>query len=130
MFGTVSFPGHLYAHLRWHITNNKSRAASGGIFYSQFHGSYGGWGRQNRVVQEQAYSHHLKASGIESYPEPLAEPLEPLFLSTEQPQGQPRAKTVWTEAARVVVASVLRMKCLSSLCVGNGQLATQHLLLS
>lgn len=95
VFGTVSFPGHLYAHLRWHITN-KSRTASGSIFYCQFLGSCGGWGGQSRVVLEQADSHHLKASGIESCPGPLAELLEPLFLNTEQPRGQPRVMIVWT----------------------------------
>lgn len=116
VFGTVSFPGYLYAHLCWHITNNKSRAPSGrgSTFYCQLHGSCGGW--ESRVVQEQAYSHHLLASGVRSCPGPLAEPLESLFLNTEQPRKQPRVKTVWIGAARVMVATVLQMKCLPTLC--------------
>lgn len=70
-------------------------------------------------MQEQAYSHHLLASRVGLCPGPLAEPLEPLFLNTEQPWEQPRVKTVWIGDTWVVIATVLQMTCLSTLCASG-----------
>lgn len=118
VLGTVSFPGHLYAHIRWHITNNKSCAASGSIFYCQFHSSCGGW--ESRVVQEQGYSHHLKVSEIESCPGSLAEP------SGSLPLYGAAMRTVNSEDC--VARSCLGYDChcssnkmsAHSVCAGNG----------